>query len=216
MKKIILRDWLILVVVLAPFPFIGFNYDLFPQEVPVHFNLDGEPDRYSDKSFGLFVMPALNVILYVLLCIVPFVGPNRKNFQLFEKKYWIIRLVVHMLLTFVAFLFAAYSLGYVFDLTRVVMYATVVLMLVLGNYMGNIRSNYFIGIRTPWTLSNDVVWRRTHRFTSKLWVFSSLAMFAGLSFVKNPVIAFISFVVVIGVIPVVYSYIIYRGLPKTS
>ena len=115
MKNLIARDWVILVLLVAPFLFIGFTYDLFPEKVPVHFNLSGEPDRYSDKSYGLFLMPILNVILYVFLCAAPRLDPKRKNYHLFEGKYWIIRMITHVLLTFVFFLMAAYSLGYKFD-----------------------------------------------------------------------------------------------------
>jgi uncharacterized membrane protein len=215
MKNLIVRDWLILVLLLAPFVFIAFTFDMFPEKVPVHFNLNGEPDRYSDKSFGLFLMPILNVILYVFLRFLPLMDPKRKNYQLFEGKYWIIRMITHVLIAFVFSLMAAYSLGYKFDLTLVVMYSVVLLLLVFGNYMGNIRSNYFVGIRTPWTLSNDDVWKRTHRFTGKLWVFSSLAMLVALPFTPNAVIALIVFVGIIGIIPIVYSYVIHRELSKT-
>ncbi len=216
MKKLILRDWLILVTILVPFPFIGFAWDMFPEQVPIHFNFSGKPDRYADKSIGLFILPVINFVLYMFLNVLPTIDPVSKNFSLIETRYRAIRLVTHTLLTFVFFLVAIFSLGYTFDLTMVLSYALVLMLLLFGNYMSNVRTNYFFGIRTPWTLSNEVVWRKTHRFSARLWVFSSLIMMVILPFIPGALIGFLVFVFLITIIPIVYSYIVFRNLSKAE
>jgi uncharacterized membrane protein len=216
MKKKIIRDWLILIVLFIPFPFMAFAWDLFPERIPIHFNLQGTPDRYSGKAFGLLIFPALNIVLYAILLAVPMIDPKRNNFHLFEGRYRIIRTVIHVLLAFVFFLIAMFSLGYSFDITKVITYALVLMLLILGNYMSSVRLNYSIGIRTPWTLNNEIVWKKTHRFTAKLWVFSSAAMLIVLPFISPALIVFLAFVAVITIVPIVYSYVVFKALTKTG
>jgi uncharacterized membrane protein len=216
MKKQIIRDWLILIVLFIPFPFIVFAWDLFPERIPIHFNLQGTPDRYSGKAIGLFIFPVLNIVLYAILQAIPMIDPKRNNLHLFEDRYRIIRAATHVLLAFVFFLIAMFSLGYSFDITRVVTYALVLMLLVLGNYMSSVRLNYSVGIRTPWTLNNEIVWKRTHRFTAKLWVFSSVAMLIALPFISAALIVFLAFVGVITIIPIIYSYFVFKTLGKTE
>lgn len=216
MKKILLRDWLILAILIIPFPYLFFSWNSFPEEVPIHFNLYGTPDRYAEKVFGLLLFPLLNIVLYGFLQIIPMIDPKRSNFHLFEGRYRIIRAVVHLLLMFVFFLIALFSLGYTFDITIFVTYALVLMLLVFGNYMSNIKPNYFIGIRTPWTLNNEVVWKKTHRLTGKLWVFSSVGTMVILPFVPSPLIVFLALVAVISIIPIVYSYTVHKNLSNTE
>jgi uncharacterized membrane protein len=216
MKKLVLRDWLILVILIAPFPYLVVAWNIFPDEVPIHFNLHGTPDRYAGKAIGLLLFPVLNIVLYGFLQIIPMVDPKRSNFHLFEDRYRSIRTVVHLLLAFVFFLIAIFSLGYTFDITIAITYALLVMLLFFGNYMSNIRSNYFIGIRTPWTLNNEIVWKKTHRLTGKLWVFSTIVMMVILPFVPSALIIFLVFVAVISIIPIMYSYIEHKNLSNTE
>jgi len=82
----------------------------------------------------------------------------------------------------------------------------------LGNYMGNIRPNYFVGIKVPWTLNNDVVWIRTHKLAGKLWFWGGLIGIAALFVFKNPTLVLVPILLVITIVPVVYSYIIYQRI----
>ena len=217
MKKFIISDWLILATLIVPFLVLAFTWNMFPEEVPIHFDMDGNPDRYARKVFGLLIFPGLNILLYLFLILVPRIDPKRKNYELFEDKYRIIRLIIHLFIAFVFFVIAAYTLGYTVDITRMVMYGVIVILLVFGNYMGNIRMNYFVGIRTPWTLASEMVWRKTHRFTARLWVSACMAMLIGLPFIPGGyIIALLVFVGVITVIPIVYPYIVYRSLPRVE
>jgi uncharacterized membrane protein len=109
-----------------------------------------------------------------------------------------------------------FSLGYSFDITKVITYALVLMLLILGNYMSSVRLNYFVGIRTPWTLNNEIVWKKTHRFAAKLWVFSSAAMLIALPFISAALVVFLAFVAVITIAPIVYSYLVFKTLTKTG
>src|ERR1043166_6580261 len=113
-------------------------------------------------------MPLMNVGLYFLFMILPKIDPRKKNYELFESKYRVIRVILHAFFNFAFFVTIFYALGYHFNLSMLIMYGVLCLFLILGNYMGNIRPNFFMGIRTPWTLSSETVWMKTHRLTAKI------------------------------------------------
>jgi uncharacterized membrane protein len=210
--KTLKQDWLIWIMLLIPFPFIAFFWEKFPGQIATRFDFDGNPAAYSGKVFGLFSMPLMNVALYFIFILLPFIDPRRKNYALFSDKYRILRVVLHAFLAFSFFISAVYALGAGFNMSRLIMYGVCVIMLILGNYMGNIRSNFFIGIRTPWTLSNEEVWTRTHRLAGKLWVAATLVMMMLLPILPYAETCFVIYISLITVVPVVYSFIIFRKL----
>jgi len=212
--KTLKKDGLIWIALLAPFVFIAIYWDQFPEQIPTHFGLDGKPDDYGGKAFGLLLLPLLNLGMYFFFLVIPKIDPSRAKFALFLDKFRIIRLILHLFFCFVFFLVAVYSLGVAFNLSTVLLYGMLVLFLLLGNYMGTVRHNYFVGVRTPWTLANETVWTKTHRLTGKLWVFSSLAMMVLLPFVSNPDYIFLPYLLLITIIPVAYSYIEFRKLTR--
>lgn len=213
--KTLKKDWMIWIMLILPFVFIAIYWDQFPDQIPTHFGMNGEPDDYSSKELGLFLISGINVVLYFVFLIIPKIDPSRANYALFLDKYRIIRLILHLFFTFVFFSIAVYSLGVKFNTSLFVMYGVLLLFLLLGNYMGNVRHNYFIGVRTPWTLANEEVWTKTHRLTARIWVYSSLVMMVVLPFVSNPDWLFGPFIAVISIIPIMYSYIIFRKIKNT-
>jgi uncharacterized membrane protein len=214
--KTLKQDWLIWLIIIVPFVFIAIYWDKFPDQIPTHFGMDGKPNGYSEKGQGLFLMSGINVLMYLLFLVLPKIDPSRANYALFSDKYRIIRLLLHIFLTFSFFLSALYALGWDFDISLFVLYGLLVLFLLLGNYIGTVRHNYFVGVRTPWTLSNEMVWTKTHRLTAKLWVFTSLITMAALPFVSDKDVFFGIYLAVITVIPIVYSYLLFRKIKGKS
>ncbi|MGZ4116184.1 MAG: SdpI family protein [Bacteroidia bacterium] len=210
--KTLKNDWLIWVIILAPYFFIAYFWNKFPDQIATHFGLGGKPDDYSSKVTGLILFPGINVLMYFIFIILPKIDPSRKNYGLFQDKFKIIRTLLHALLSFVTMTTVFYSLGYQFNLSFVIFYGLLAFFLVMGNYIGNVRHNYFIGVRTPWTLANEAVWTKTHRLTAKIWVASSLLMMVLLPFFSEATdeILFMIFVGVTTVVPIVYSYIEFR------
>lgn len=214
MKKL---HWILIVIMLVT-PFIGIAifWQQIPAEVPIHYNFEGEADNYAPKGFGVFVMPVVNIFLFLLLYYLPKIDPKKKV-SLDSQGY------VTLILLMVAFFFVMFG----FELSKfigqpilenqfIVMFP--LLFLILGNYLSKLRPNYFFGVRTPWTLENEEVWRRTHRFTGRVWMIGSLLFFlaAILASEQLSLWMFLVFIVVIVLIPLAYSYIIYRKLIKYS
>lgn len=141
-----------------------------PSEVAIHWNAAGEADGFTNKWWGALLLPILLTGIVALIVFLPKVDPRKENYEKFEKVY---RIFLHV---FVLFLFSihvvtlAYNIGIPVQVDIVVPIGVGVLFIVLGNYMPKIKPNYFIGIRTPWTLENEVVWQKTHRVGGKVFV----------------------------------------------
>src|ERR1035437_5396037 len=114
--KTLKNDWLIWIILILPFAFIAIYWNNFPDRMPTHFNFKGEPDDYSGKFSGLILMPAINILLYFLFLVLPVIDPSRKNYGLFQDKYKIIRLVLHLFFGVAFFLNSFYALGYHFNM----------------------------------------------------------------------------------------------------
>lgn len=211
MKNInIKQEAIIWLILLIPIVCIAYYYNQLPQQVPTHFDLNGQPDSYGSK----WIMPIVNIIAYFLLLIVPFFDPKRSNYQLFANSYFKIRLLLALFLSGIATLITLNSNNY--NNSKIILLAMFLLFAGLGNYMQNIRPNWFAGIRTPWTLSNENVWRKTHLLGGKLWFIGGIIGFILAIFVnvKTIPILVLLIIVPISIVPVVYSYLLYKQETK--
>lgn len=212
--KTLKNDWLIGAIILVPFILVAWFWNKFPEQIPTHFGVDGNPDNYSSKVVGLILFPGINILLYFLFIALPKIDPRKKNYALFPEKYRTIRLAIHAFLSYTLVVTVLYSLGYRFDMGLMVLYGIMILFLILGNVMGNIRNNFFVGIRTPWTLSNEEVWTKTHRFAARLWVGLTLIAMILMPFLPHYEIVFSVYIGVITVVPIVYSYVVFKNIDK--
>lgn len=210
--KTLKSDWLIWIIIAVPFLFIAYFWDKFPDQIATHFDMDGKPNDYSSKVTGLILFPGINILMYFIFIVLPKIDPSRKNYGLFQDKFKIIRVLLHALLSFITMVTVFYSLGYSFNLSFAIFYGLLSFFLVMGNYMGNVRHNYFIGVRTPWTLANEEVWTKTHRLTAKIWVAGSLLMMISLPFIPKEICGpvFFGFLAIISLVPIIYSYLEFR------
>ncbi len=164
------KYWMIIILVLCSYvlSFIAIPY--LPNEVAIHWNAAGEPDNFMNKWWGALLLPLLLTGMTFLLIYLPKIDPRKENYEKFEKVY---RIFLHVLVIFFVSLHVvtlAYNIGISVQVDVVVPLGVGLLFIVLGNYMPKIKPNYFFGIRTPWTLDNEVVWQKTHRVGGKVFV----------------------------------------------
>lgn len=217
MKNWSKTEFLILLVLALPFIYLALTWHTYPEQIPIHFNHKGVADRYGPKAFGLLLLPSINAGMYLLLKYIPRLDPKKENFALFENRYHIIILVIHLFLDFTFFLIAISAQKGAASLLfpKLVLIAVALLLMIIGNYLSAVRPNYFVGIRTPWTLESEEVWKRTHRLTGFLWVISSLIFIAITLLLKEPnPIVMMLFIALIAVTPIVYSYLLYQKITK--
>ncbi|MGJ7036156.1 SdpI family protein [Anoxybacillus eryuanensis] len=166
MKKYLM----IIILILCSYVSSLLAIPYLPNEVAIHWNVAGEPDDFMNKWWGVLLFPLLLTGMTFLLIYLPKIDPRKENYEKFEKVY---RIFLHVLVIFFVSLHVvtlAYNIGISVQVDVVVPLGVGLLFIVLGNYMPKIKPNYFFGIRTPWTLENEVVWQKTHRVGGKVFV----------------------------------------------
>lgn len=207
--------WLGLVLVVAAFAVAGWLYPELPQSVPTHWNAAGQVDRFTPKPWGAFILPLVMLGAWGLMSILPPIAPRGYRLDRFIGTYGILMLAVLAMLLVLTIVMLLAAEGAGIDTTRVAFIVIGALFVVLGNYLGKLRKNFFIGIRTPWTLANDEVWARTHRMGGWLFVAAGFAIIV-IGILKLGPGAFIAAVGCAALVPAVYSYFAYRQVEHTQ
>lgn len=204
---------LLLISIAASFWF----YQQMPAQVPIHWGINGQADGWGSREFAAFFFPALIVGMYLLLILIPFLDPKKERYAEFTKAYWAIRFLLVLFLIYIYFISSLIGIGYNISISKSIAAGMGVLYLVMGNYLGKIRPNWFVGIRTPWTMSSEEVWTKTHRLGGKLFVLAGFLCILGIILPSAwAFILIVGSVLLAALITVVYSYIIYKKLPKNS
>ena len=212
MKKTTIVSW---AIILLLFALALYVYPLIPaQRIASHWNSAGQVNGYMSKFWGLFLVPFLSVVLYLLFTLIPKIDPLSVNIKKFRSYY---DLFVIFFLTFLLYVYSLTiyaNLGHNFNMTLLMIPAIGVLFIYLGFIMSKLKRNWFIGIRTPWTISNEKVWDKTHKLGGKLFILCGLIDFIGLFFM-NYLIWFILLPLFASVIWLfIYSYLQYKKITK--
>ncbi len=216
-QEFIKREWAMWLLILIPTLFSIVNWNVFPDKIPTHWGVDGQIDSYGGK-WSVFLGPLVGTGLYFLMILIPKIDPRKKNYDLFSGAYWMIRIGLVLLMCIIGMVTDLVSLGYHLNVGLIVQLSALGLFLIMGNQMGKIRPNYFVGIRTPWTLDNEEVWTKTHRFGGKVWVGFTLALIICVFFIPMKIFAIVFFVSIIlmAIFPVVYSYVIHKKIKSQT
>ena len=188
-------------------------WNQLPDQMASHWNINDEVDGYMPKFWGVFMVPLLTLGLFGLFLIIPNIDPNKANIAEFRESFnlFIVLFVAFML--YVHGLTLAWSLGFTgFRLSTMLLPAMGLLFIFIGFILRKAKRNFFIGIRTPWTLSSDTVWDKTHQLGAILFMASGVLAFIGGLF--GGMTAFwMLFVPLMGstLFLVVYSYFLYRN-----
>ncbi len=206
-----------IILLIATFVLAFYFYAHFPDRVVTHWGFNGQPNGWMGKFGGAFFIPIMLVGMYFLLLFVPALDPKKERYADFAKPYNIFRAAILFTL-FVVYLAAGlYNLGYPVKINMVVPLVIGLLMIVLGNFMGKIKNNWFVGIRTPWTLSSENVWNKTHRFGGYAFViFGILIIISPFATPAAGLALFIAGIVIVTLGTFVYSYLAYRAEKKQS
>jgi uncharacterized membrane protein len=203
--------WLGAAVAAAMWAFALAVYARLPHRLPSHWNLQGQVDGWMEKPWGALVQPAIATLMLALLWLLPRIDPRRANVERFAEDR---RLIINLIILFFAAVQVAtlgHALGWPVEVDRVILAAVGLMFVGLGNYLPRIRSNWFMGIRTPWTMDNERVWRATHRVGGRTFVAAGLvmALAALLPDAARPWTAGAVIAAAVAV-PLVYSYVAYR------
>lgn len=188
-------NWLELLLLAAPFVALAIYWNDLPARVPIHWDLRGNINGWSGKTPGMLIAPLTALAITVLLHILPRFDPRLRRTSgeegLMPVILPIVRIATMGLLDIVFFVQVATSLGRSIPGGRIMVSSVLIFSIVLGNYLGNVRPNYFVGIRTPWTLENPETWRATHRLGGRLMFFGALVLLIAQFFLSEEVFAWL-------------------------
>lgn len=200
------------IVILIPI-FIGLLlWNQLPDQIPTHWNIDGEVDGWSSRAFAVFGLPAILMALHWICIIASAADPGSKNYhpKMLQLVLWICPVIGLVLGSLVY----ATALGYGLKVEVIMPLLVGIMFLIVGNLLPKCRQSYTMGIKLPWTLANEENWNKTHRFSGKVWVTGGVITMAT-AFVGNFWIL-LGILVVMVAAPTVYSYLYYRKQQKEA
>ena len=204
------------VLIILLFFIVGaFFYNAMPEQMASHWNVNDEVDGYVSRFWGVFMMPLASMFILALFLVLPSIDPLKENIIAFRKEFNLFILVILIFLVYVWLLTIFWNLGFIsFNMGTAILPALGFLFVFIGYLIRKSKRNWFIGIRTPWTLSSDTVWAEIHRIGGTLFIvsgfFTVLGVFFGdygIWFTLLPILSSSLFLYV-------YSYILYQRETK--
>lgn len=187
-------------------------WNRLPDQIPSHWNFQDQVDGYMPKFWGVFMLPLITLGMLVLFLVIPSIDPLKANIAQFQEAFNLFILLIVGFMLYLYGLTLAWSLGYDdFKMSGALLPAIGLLFVFIGFMMRQAKRNFFIGIRTPWTLSSDTVWNETHRVGAVLFMISGALAFIG-GFFGGMTAFWMMFTPIMGstLFLLVYSYILYR------
>lgn len=216
-KKIIMKNkklyliFPILTILITIFLAFYFYNNIQGNTIASHWGISGQADGYSSK-LSLFLMPGISVVMLILFLVLPKMDPYKKNFKEFEKYFNTFINVIFIFFFYIYLLTLVWNLGNHFNMTQFMMPAISILFYYAGVLISHAKRNWFVGIRTPWTLTNQTVWNKTHKIGAKL--------FKGIAVINLLILVIPNYALYILMIPIfsvviflfLYSYFEYKKI----
>lgn len=201
-------------LILCAVSFVGhlFLYPHLPDMIPSNWSFDGTINSYSEKSLSIF-LALLPALLLLLMDFIPRIDPRGRNYQKHEKAYQFFMIAIVLFLTVMVWVSNLAALGYTVDMGLLVQLGLGILFLIIGNFMPQIRSNYTFGIKTPWAIENEYVWRKTHQAGGIVFCLLGI-LFLISAFFKSEIFSWVimGFLLISTLGLSLYSYLVYRKL----
>lgn len=192
-----------------------YFFPLLPDRIPTHWNAQGIVDGYGPK-YMIFLFSLMPIMIYGLLGILPKIDPKKEAYTKHNKAYQTVRIALSVFMAGIYIVTALAALDYPSKVDMLVKLGVGILFIIMGNVLSQARQNYMFGIRTPWTLANEEVWRKTHRVGAYVFVILGIVMCIS-AFFTGTVSAVIIFIAIMAavIIPFVYSYLEYRKITRS-
>jgi uncharacterized membrane protein len=210
-RKELKHEWYLIIIFLLIIAITILAYPHLPEEIATHWNLDGKPNGFSSRFEGVSIIPLITLALYILMLVAPSLDPRKENYLKFLKAYRLIKLGLFLFLLGIQLLVIVFNLGYNVNIGKITTLGLGILFALLGIYLPQIKHNYFIGIKTPWTLANEKVWHETHRLGGKLFLISGILIMLSVFLPDKPRF-WLLMILLIGssLIAMVYSYFLFK------
>ncbi len=201
---------IILGIIVLSFAIGIFLYPQMPDQMASHWDDRGQVDDYMSKFWGLFLLPFTSVFLCLLFVSIPKIDPLKVNIEKFRDYYDGFVAFMIIFLFYIYLLTVLWNVGIRFNMSRLLAPAMGVLFYYCGILIKNTKRNWFIGIRTPWTLSSEKVWDKTHQIGGKLFKIAGIIALSGAFFQKYALFLVLAPVISVSIYTIVYSYFEYQ------
>jgi uncharacterized membrane protein len=201
---------IILGILILTFAVAVIAYPFMPDLMASHWGFSGETNGYLPKIWGLFLVPLISAVLSLLFFAIPRIDPLKENIRMFRADFDRFVMVILLFLLYLQVLVIAWNFGIRFNITQLLSPAMGALFYACGILIGKAKRNWFIGIRTPWTLSSDRVWDKTHAIGGKLFRIAGILAFGGVVFPGIALLVLLGPVLIITGYLVVYSYLEFK------
>jgi len=206
-----MRKWIPLLIILAAVGASVVVYPKLPETIPTHWNMDGQPDGWSPRSFGAFITPVILLTIWGFILVMPAIDPRGANYAKFGGAFAAIMDSLMLFVLGMHILLLRAGLGHPVAMERVAPFGIGILLIVIGNLLPRARPNWFVGIRTPWTLSSDRVWEKTHRFGGRVFVAAGfLIAMTALLWAQRVHVVLIGGMLIAASSVLIYSYVEWR------
>jgi uncharacterized membrane protein len=197
---------LIIGLILVSFLIGAYLYPYMPEKMASHWDANGSVDGYMPKLWCLFLLPVISAILFLVYMLIPKIDPLKGNIEKFRGHFDVFILLLFVFLFYVHMLTMLWNLSYRFNIIQLLAPAFGLIIYYAGIMMENAKQNWFIGVRTPWTLSSEVVWDKTNKLAGKLFKVAGVLAAVGLIFPKYAIFLILVPVILAAVYPIIYSY----------
>ncbi|MEI6280837.1 MAG: SdpI family protein [bacterium] len=208
--KIRKNEILVFVLVLVTFVAAFLIYPSLPNKIASHWGIDNEVNGYMGKFWGVFLLPIMMFGFAILFMVIPRIDPKRQNIEKFEKYFDNFVLGFMFFFMYIYALTIFWNLGYRFILIQFMAPAFAVLFYLIGTMIKYAEPNWSIGIRTPWTLSNEDVWYKTHKLGGKLFQIVAAVSLLGMILPQYAIYFVVVPIILVAIYLVVYSYLEFR------
>lgn len=213
--KIGRNEWVAIGIVLLSFIIGLMLYSSMPDMMASHWNAAGQVNDYVPKLWGLFLMPVISAIVLGLFLIIPVIDPLAENIKKFRKQFDMFVVLMMVFLLYVYLLTIGWNSGVRFGMLQALSPALALLFYYTGRLVEMSKRNWFIGIRTPWTLSSDKIWKETNQIGGKLMRASGIIALFGVAFPDFAIVLVLAPILATAIFAVVYSYVLYSKKNKS-
>lgn len=207
---------LIIILLVATILLAGYGITTFDGEIAVHFDQNGEANEYMPVIPGMLFIPGLAIIVSLLFLYLPRIDPLGTNYESFESLFEDLKVLMAGIFLYTQGMIVAWNMGYQYDPTILILPIIVAAYYLTGEIMEKADRNWFIGIKTPWTLSSDTVWKKTHKTTAPLLKAAAVIAFGALLRPEYSIYFYAVPACAIALFATIYSYWAYREEKRES
>jgi len=210
MTSVIFR--VIVVIAMWVGGFIAMQY--MPERIPTHWGIDGQPNSWSPRFPGAFIGPIVATIFLILFPLLQRIDPKQKNYANFQKAWEGIQTLLVLFFAYIQIITYIATLRPVSNnfIGQSIMAGIGVLFIIMGNYMGKVRQNWFVGVRTPWALEDPTVWQKSQRVGGWAFVLGGIIILISTFVAPTNFWVMIGVILLISLVPTVYSYVLAKKM----